>query len=112
MAELKLVASPAPLPSSSVVSEILGEVATKRRRQEPTVIIGMGRSEHSPQQFADKLQPKVAEFSRRKVEPEAWNKFASMLDFVSGDFDNDATFTALKAKLEAAKAKGTKGNRL
>jgi glucose-6-phosphate 1-dehydrogenase len=79
---------------------------------EPTVIIGMSRKDMSREKFAEHLQPRVAEFSRQKVEPKAWDKFVQMLDYVGGDFDNDATYAALKQKLEAAKAKGTKGNRL
>ncbi|HUS33293.1 MAG TPA: glucose-6-phosphate dehydrogenase [Kofleriaceae bacterium] len=79
---------------------------------EPTVILGVARNELSPAQFAQHLQPRVQEHSRRKVEPAAWDKFAGMLDYVSGDFAKDETYTALKAKLEAAKGKGTKGNRM
>jgi glucose-6-phosphate 1-dehydrogenase len=79
---------------------------------EPTLIIGVSRGELSPQQFADKLKPKVEEFSRQKVEPAAWGKFAATLDYVAGEFDNDATYVGLKAKLEAAAARGTRGNRV
>jgi glucose-6-phosphate 1-dehydrogenase len=79
---------------------------------EPTLIIGVSRGDLTGPQFADRLKPRVAEFSRRKVEAAAWDKFASMLDFVGGDFDNDGTYTALKAKLDAAAAKGTRGNRV
>ena len=35
-----------------------------------------------------------------------------MLDYVGGEFADDATYLALKARLEAAKAKGTRGNRV
>src|SRR4051812_45603831 len=108
-------AAAAPTNTSSVVGEILGEVATKRRRPEPTaivifgatgdlsgrklapalfnmlldsglaeptVIVGVSRGAMTPQAFGEALKPRVAEFSRRKVEPGAWDKFASMLDFV------------------------------
>ncbi|HEX2690401.1 MAG TPA: glucose-6-phosphate dehydrogenase, partial [Kofleriaceae bacterium] len=79
---------------------------------DPTVIIGVSRGRLSATQFAELLQPRVAEFSRQKVEPAAWNKFAGMLDFVGGEFDNDATYTQLKIKLDTAAAKGTRGNRV
>ena len=79
---------------------------------EPTLIIGVSRGELTAQQFAEQLKPRVAEFSRQKVEPAMWSKFASTLDFVGGEFDNDATYTALKTKLDAAAAKGTRGNRV
>ena len=140
---------PAPAPSSSVTSsvigEILGDVATKRRRPEPcaivifgatgdlagrklapalynmmldnalaepTLIIGVSRGGLTGAQFAERLRPRVAEFSRRKVDPASWDKFAGTLDFVGGDFDSDATYLALKARLDAAAAKGTRGNRV
>ena len=79
---------------------------------EPTVIIGVSRGNQDAKQFAEHLQPRVAEFSRQKVDPESWKKFAGMLDFVGGEFDKDETYIALKQRLEAAKSKGTKGNRL
>jgi len=79
---------------------------------EPTLVIGVSRGAMTATQFADKLKPRVAEFSRRKVEPAMWDKFASTIDYVSGDFDSDATYTALRAKLEAAATKGTRGNRV
>ncbi|HEX4418433.1 MAG TPA: glucose-6-phosphate dehydrogenase [Kofleriaceae bacterium] len=77
---------------------------------EPALIIGVSRSEMSAARFAEHLKPRVTEFSRQKVEPAAWDKFAAALDYVGGDFDNDATYTALKTKLEAAK--GMRGNRV
>jgi glucose-6-phosphate 1-dehydrogenase len=79
---------------------------------DPVSIIGVSRNELTPAQFAQHLQPRVAEHSRRKVEPALWDKFASALDYVSGEFDSDATYIALAKQLEAAKAKGCKGNRL
>jgi glucose-6-phosphate 1-dehydrogenase len=90
----------------------LYNIMVDRAIVEPTLIIGVSRGELTPAQFADKLKPKVAEFSRQKLEPAAWDKFAASLDFVGGEFDNDATYVALKAKLEAAAAKGTRGNRV
>ena len=130
---------------SSVVGEILGEVATKRRRPdptaivifgatgdltgrklapalfnlmldkalaEPTVIIGVSRSPMAPSAFAEKLKGPVALHSRQKVELAQWDRFAAMLDYVGGEFADDATYLALKARLEVAKAKGARGNRV
>ncbi len=79
---------------------------------EPTAIIGVSRSAMSAQQFADKLKGPLHENSRQKVTPEAWTKFAGMLDYVGGDFHEDKTYEQLKARLEAAEGKGTKGNRV
>ena len=79
---------------------------------EPTVIIGVARGNLTREQVGEKIKSKVEEFSRQKVEPDGWKKFAAMLDYVAGDFDHDDTYVALKARLDAAKAKGTRGNRL
>jgi glucose-6-phosphate 1-dehydrogenase len=79
---------------------------------EPTVIIGVSRGSMSVAAFADKLRGPVTTHSRQKVEPAQWDRFASMLDFVGGEFADDATYVALKARLEAAAAKGTRGNRV
>jgi glucose-6-phosphate 1-dehydrogenase len=79
---------------------------------EPSVIIGVARAAMPVPQFAETLRPRVTEFSRQKVEPGAWDKFASTLDYVAGDFGDDATYLRLSERLEAAKQKGTKGNRV
>jgi glucose-6-phosphate 1-dehydrogenase len=79
---------------------------------EPTVLLGVSRSPMPVAKFAEHLRPRVTEFSRRKVESAAWDKFASTLDYVGGDFADDATYLALKARLEAAATKGTRGNRV
>jgi glucose-6-phosphate 1-dehydrogenase len=139
MAELKVVPSSSvvgeilgevttkrrrPDPTTVVIFGALGDLSGRKlapalfnlmldgAMAEPTVIIGTGRADMTADAFADHLRPRVTEFSRRKVEPAAWDKFAHMLDYVGGDFDNDATYVALKQKLDAAKAAGTRGNRL
>lgn len=130
---------------SSVIGEILGEAAGKRRRPdptaivifgatgdltgrklapalynlmvdkalaEPTVIIGVSRGSLTTAQFADKLKEPMTQHSRQPIEAAAWDKFVGMLDFVGGEFADDATYLALKTRLEAARAKGTRGNRV
>jgi glucose-6-phosphate 1-dehydrogenase len=113
-----------PEPTSIVIFGATGDLAGRKLAPalfnimldgglaDPTLIIGVSRGELTQAQFADQLKPRVAEFSRQKVEPAVWQKFAATLDFVGGEFDNDATFLALKAKLDAATAKGTRGNRV
>ena len=79
---------------------------------DPTVIIGVSRRDLSPQAFADMLKGPVAEHSRQKVDDGAWDKFVSMLDYVGGEFHDDAPYEKLKERLAAATAKGTRGNRV
>ena len=90
----------------------LFNVMLDRALAEPTVIIGVSRSPMPVAAFADKLKVPVATHSRQKVEPTQWDRFAAMLDYVGGEFADDATYVALKARLEAAAAKGTRGNRV
>ena len=83
-----------------------------RALTEPTVIIGVSRSTLTQAAFAAKLEGPVRQHSRQKVELAAWDKFSSMLEYVGGEFGDDAMYVALKARLEAAKVKGTRGNRV
>ena len=78
----------------------------------PTVILGVSRNQLTPQAFADQVKPKVAEFSRQKVDQASWDKFAQMIDYCGGEFGDDAVYLELKKHLDAAAAKGTKGNRV
>ena len=98
--------------TSRKLAPALFNVMLDRALTEPTVIIGVSRGELTVPQFAAKLEPAVRQHSRQKVEVAAWDKFAGMLDFVGGEFADDETYIKLKARLEAAKAKGTKGNRV
>ena len=79
---------------------------------EPTKIIGLSRGALGPGELANKLAPKVAEHSRRAPTPETWAKFASMLEYVAGEFADDATYVELGKALDAARAAGTGGNRV
>ena len=113
-----------PDPTSIVIFGATGDLAGRKlapalfnmmldgAMTDPTLIIGVSRGQLTAQQFADHLKPRVTEFSRQKVEPAAWARFAATLDFVGGEFNDDATYIALKARLEAAAAKGTRGNRV
>jgi glucose-6-phosphate 1-dehydrogenase len=90
----------------------LFNVMLDKSMMDPTVIIGVSRGKLTTAAFAEKLKGPSAQHSRQKVEPAQWDKFVSMLDYVGGEFTDDATYIELKARLEAAKAKGTKGNRV
>ena len=113
-----------PEPTSVVIFGATGDLAGRKLApalynlmvegslSEPTCIIGVSRGDQTAPQFAENLRPRVAEFSRTKVDPAKWDKFATMLDFVGGEFTDDNTYLKLKEKLEAAKGKGTRGNRV
>jgi len=95
--------------SGRKLAPALFNVMLDKSMTDPTVIIGVSRRPLSNQVFADKLKGPVAQHSRQKVEPAAWDKFTAMLDYVGGEFHDDATYVELKAHLETARAKGTKG---
>ena len=91
-----------PEPTSVVIFGATGDLAGRKLAPalynlmvenalaEPTVIIGVSRGELTAKQFADSLAPRVAEFSRTKVEPAAWDKNFSarlvVLDRIFGTF--------------------------
>ncbi|MBK9030892.1 MAG: glucose-6-phosphate dehydrogenase [Myxococcales bacterium] len=113
-----------PEPCAIVIFGVTGDLASRklapalynlmvdRALAEPTVIIGVSRGALTPAELAAKLAGPMAAHSRQPVEPAAWDKFAATLDYVGGEFTDDATYVALKARLEAATAKGTRGNRV
>lgn len=83
-----------------------------RSLPEPTVIIGVSRGAMPVSAFAEKLKGPLEQHSRQPVDLATWEKFAAKLDYVAGEFGDDATYVALRARLEAAAANGTKGNRM
>ena len=113
-----------PEPTSIVIFGATGDLASRKLApalynvmvdgglMEPTVIIGVSRRPLPVPEFADKLKAGVTQFSRQKIEPAKWDRFSAMLDYVGGEFHEDKTYELLKARLDAAKAKGTKGNRV
>jgi glucose-6-phosphate 1-dehydrogenase len=113
-----------PEPAAIVIFGALGDLASRKLAPalynlmvdgslaEPTVIVGVSRGKMEVPAFAEKLKAGVSQFSRQKLDPGKWDKFASTLDFVGGEFGEDSTYAALKARLDAAAAKGTKGNRV
>lgn len=113
-----------PEPSAVVIFGATGDLAGRKLAPalfnvmldksltDPTVIIGVSRKKMPVAEFAEKLKGPVAIHSRQKVEPESWDKFVGMLDYVGGEFTEDQVYLDLKARLDAAKAKGSKGNRV
>ncbi len=95
--------------TSRKLAPALYNLMLDRALAEPTVLIGVSRKKTTNQEFADKLKGPVAEFSRQPVVPEMWAKFAAMLEYVGGEFHDDAVYTELAARLASVK-KQTRGN--
>jgi glucose-6-phosphate 1-dehydrogenase len=64
-------------------------------------IIGMGRSNLSKDQFIARARDSIEQHS--KLDAEAFGKLASRLQYVSGDYQDDATYQQLKAALGDAR---------
>ena len=63
-------------------------------------IIGVARAEMSDEEFRSRLRDDMKEFATKKVESEAWDWIEQRLSYLSGDFDDEQTFTHLKDALE------------
>jgi len=77
-------------------------------------VVGFAKDEFSQESYRTEMKKAVAEHSRRKpLDEEVWGDFAAGLDYVSGSFEDLASFQKLKAALERAdQERGTRGNRL
>jgi len=74
-------------------------------------IIGVARAEMDTAEFRTRLRDDMKEFATEKVEPEAWDWIEQRLSYLSGDFDDEQTFTHLKDVLEKLdRERGTSGN--
>ncbi len=77
-------------------------------------IVGFALTETTEEQFRQSMRDAVGQFSRRKPIDEAvWGDFVSRLHYVSGRFEEPASYTRLREKLEFLdKTNGTRGNRI
>jgi glucose-6-phosphate 1-dehydrogenase len=76
-------------------------------------VVGVSRSARSADEFREKHREATARFSRTPLDPEAWRKFAALLDCVQGDLHDRETYARLGARLAAIdEERGTGGNRI
>lgn len=77
-------------------------------------VIGFARREKSHEQFREEMLAAVNEFSRfRPVRPEAWERLARGIYYVSAAFEDAAGYAALGKLLTEVEARyGTCGNRM
>jgi glucose-6-phosphate 1-dehydrogenase len=75
--------------------------------------VGVARRPITAQQFRDNLRPALDEFSRRRPEPDLWQRFSEGLDYVTGEFEDPGTYQRLAARLrQLDETRGLEGNRL
>jgi glucose-6-phosphate 1-dehydrogenase len=77
-------------------------------------LVGVSITPFTDDSFRQEMHEAVGKFSRMKpVDEETWSDFASGLRYVTGGFDDPATYQGLKGKLEELdRARATRGNRL
>ncbi len=92
----------------------LYNLAVSRLLPAGTSVLGVARSPMSDADFAAAQRESLSKFSRRKpVDDVVWNDFAQGMGYVSGTFEDPATYAALRERLEALdRTRGTRGNRV
>ncbi|HQR38176.1 MAG TPA: glucose-6-phosphate dehydrogenase [Blastocatellia bacterium] len=92
----------------------LYHLAQNRLLPAEIAVIGVARRETSDEDFRTSMRASVIEFSGGEELDEAvWSSFAAGLYYVSGEFDDPATYARLGAKLAAVEPeRGTAGNRV
>src|SRR5215510_13337084 len=69
---------------------------------DPIRIVGFARREKTNEAWREELRTGVETFSRTKrVEPAAWQAFASNLFYCQGDFENKVSYEQLRAQLDS-----------
>ena len=110
-------------PSAIVLFGVTGDLA--RKKLMPAVydlanrgllppgfaLVGFARRDWAQQDFAQVVHDSVKEYARTEFREEVWEQMLTGIRFVSGSFDDDASFDVLKQTLEALDAEqGTMGN--
>src|SRR5262249_9759616 len=63
-------------------------------------VIGLARAELSDEEFRGRLNDEIQQFATEKIDPETWEWLKQRLYYISGDFDDEQTYTRLKEILE------------
>ncbi len=102
-----------PLPSVLVIFGASGNLA--RRKLLPAIynlayegglperfrLIGVSRGELTDDEYRDAVREAVSRYSRREPEPAMLDALLETVSYVTGGFDDDATYSALQKELEA-----------
>ena len=74
-------------------------------------VVGVARAEMSDEEFRRRLREDMNEFATDEIDDSEWEWLAERLYYLSGDFDDDRTYTRMKARTEELDQKHqTKGN--
>jgi glucose-6-phosphate 1-dehydrogenase len=74
-------------------------------------VLGVARAELNDVEFRKRLGDELHEFATDDIDPEQWKWLEERLYYLSGDFDNDQTFSGLKERLSKVDAeRNAQGN--
>src|SRR5579862_1348477 len=63
-------------------------------------IVGVARSQMSPEDFRNKLSKDIKEFATEAVDPDLWEWFVKRIYYLAGDFDDKNLYPKLKELLD------------
>jgi glucose-6-phosphate 1-dehydrogenase len=76
-------------------------------------IVGVGRNPMSDEQYRDFAKDGVVQFSRRQLDPQAWQTFAPSVFFANASIDDEQSLAPLGARLDIVEhERGLRGNRI
>jgi glucose-6-phosphate 1-dehydrogenase len=76
-------------------------------------VIGVARAEMHDEEFRTRLRDDMNQFATEEIETGIWNWLAERLHYLSGDFDDDQTYSALKTAIEKIDGeRNAQGNRI
>jgi glucose-6-phosphate 1-dehydrogenase len=76
-------------------------------------VVGVGRSPMTDDAYRDFAKDGIGQFSRRPLDPQAWQTFAPSIFYANAAIDNDTTFAPLGARLDIVEhERGLSGNRI
>ena len=91
----------------------LYNLAVDAQLPEECAIVGFARTDWSDQDFREHARQAVTEFSRRPIDASFWDRFASSLFYVSGDYSRSESHERLADELEELEeTRGIPGNHL
>src|ERR1041384_6254936 len=62
-------------------------------------VIGVARAEMSDDEFRDRLRDDMKEFATEEVDEKHWQWLSDRLYYLSGDFEDEATYERVKSRL-------------
>src|SRR6185503_18762767 len=63
-------------------------------------VVGVARAEMSDDEFRSRLREDMNQFATDEIDDEEWQWLAQRLYYLSGDFDDDQTYTRIKTRVE------------